>query len=220
MPAGSNTDIPLAVTTLLPSALDRIEKFLLCGERQKAYHYALDEKLWAHAMVIASSIDKEAWKEVVDEFLKTELRLKDNASQNSPVKDRNSLRVAYSLFSGQGAAAGLYQYPYFYVSFFNPYLVQELIPQNLLAGTSSLLQPPTFSQFTPRTPNFTQQAPVAIPVESLSGWAETVSMIISSPVSAETSAALTALGDHLLLGQRVEAAHVWWVVVPYHLDYS
>jgi COPII coat assembly protein SEC16 len=105
----TSQETPIAVSTLYPSTVDKIQEFLLRGERQKAYHFALDEKLWAHAMVIASSIDKEAWKEVVNEFLKTELgRLGPNAETASKPDGRESLRVAYSMFSGQGAAAGMF----------------------------------------------------------------------------------------------------------------
>jgi hypothetical protein len=68
-------------------------------------------------MVIASGIDKEAWKEVVNEFLRTELGVKDDerrlpamSRSNEPppptTNGREWLRVAYSLFSGQGPAAG------------------------------------------------------------------------------------------------------------------
>jgi COPII coat assembly protein SEC16 len=108
---------PIAVSTLRPSALAKIQELLLRGERRQAYHFALDEKLWAHAMVIASGIDKEAWKEVVNEFLRTELGVKDDerrlpamSRSNEPpppaTNGREWLRVAYSLFSGQGPAAG------------------------------------------------------------------------------------------------------------------
>lgn len=99
---------PVSVITLKPSSLNKIQGFLLRGERREAYQYALDEKLWAHAMVIASSIDKDAWKEVVNDFLKNELRPKNLASGIDKSTDgRECLRVAYSLFSGQGAAAGI-----------------------------------------------------------------------------------------------------------------
>ena len=108
---------PLTVTKLRPSALDKIQEFLLLGDRRQAYQFAMDEKLWAHAMVIASSIDKDSWKEVVNDFLRTELGINDdvNLSQSTTfssdsVATRKSnwegLRVAYSLFSGQGAASG------------------------------------------------------------------------------------------------------------------
>ena len=49
-------DPAIAVHTLKASHLDKIQKLLLRGERRAAYQYAADEKLWAHAMVIASSI--------------------------------------------------------------------------------------------------------------------------------------------------------------------
>jgi hypothetical protein len=103
-------DAPIAVSTLRPSALDKIQDFLLRGDRRNAYHFASDQKLWAHAMIIASSIDKDAWKEVATEFLKTELGaiqgLTSKSTSDIPNIGRAPLRVAYSLYSGQGAAAG------------------------------------------------------------------------------------------------------------------
>src|SRR5215216_4282041 len=84
---GSNysNESPISVTTLRPSALNTIEDFLVRGERRQAYHFALDERLWAHAMIIASSIDKDSWKEAVNEFLKTELG--SNMTTLSPIKN-------------------------------------------------------------------------------------------------------------------------------------
>lgn len=110
-----HSETPLSTTVLRSSALDTIQDFLIRGERKKAYHYALDEKLWAHALVIASGIDKESWKEAVNEFLKVELASKAlngaapsmHASSRQSNHGREALRVAYSLFSGQGAAAGM-----------------------------------------------------------------------------------------------------------------
>jgi hypothetical protein len=109
----------IAVSTLRSSCLDKIQEFLLRGERRQAYCYALDEKLWAHAMIIASSIDKDAWKEVVNEFLKAELGVKDEGAHGRSypkIKDalpsltngREGLRAAYSLFSGQGSVASAF----------------------------------------------------------------------------------------------------------------
>lgn len=110
------SETPISVSTLFPSALDKIQEFLVRGERRQAYHYALDEKLWAHAMVIASSIDKEAWKDVVNEFVKGELGVHDpqrtafvgrgKEHVPPPSNGREWLRVVYSLFSGQGPTAG------------------------------------------------------------------------------------------------------------------
>jgi hypothetical protein len=103
MSSNGPKELPISTTTLHASSLNKIQEFLLLGERRKAYYYALDEGLWSHAMVIASSIDKEAWKEVVQEFIRHELGPREPASSTS---GRESLRMAYSLFSGQGAAAG------------------------------------------------------------------------------------------------------------------
>ncbi|KAF9533001.1 Sec23-binding domain of Sec16-domain-containing protein [Crepidotus variabilis] len=204
---GPSDEAPLNVTSLRPSMLSKIEDFLLQGDRRQAYHYAMDQKLWAHAMIISSSLDREAWKGVVNEFLRSELASKDSQPRGLPavtdVKSYESLRMAYSLFSGQGAAS-----------------VQELAPPASLqqmAGTG-LLQPPatpSLSAMTPRTPNFPAiQPPLNIPTESLAKWAETVAMIISSPLTAETSAALTALGDQLAARGWIDAAHACFLLSP------
>ena len=108
----SMNDSTIAISTLRKSHLDKIQDFLLRGERRAAYQYAADEKLWAHAMVIASSIDKEAWKDIVNEFVRSELAsgnedaLGRSHASSSMAAGKESLRVAYSLFSGHGAAAG------------------------------------------------------------------------------------------------------------------
>jgi hypothetical protein len=87
------------------------------GDRRQAYQYALNQKLWAHAMIIASSIDKESWKEVVNEFLRKELaasseqlRGSNVAAPHYPQRSWESLRVAYSFFSGQGPVASECRY--------------------------------------------------------------------------------------------------------------
>jgi hypothetical protein len=43
----------------------------------------------------------------------------------------------------------------------------------------------------------------------LSRWAETAAMILTNPMTAESSAALTTLGDYLASNQWTEAAHAW-----------
>lgn len=115
---GHTANRKVAEYTVHASSLDKLQEFLLKGEKKMAYHYALDEKLWAHAMVIASSIDKDAFREVVDEFVKAELCTKDDKVATSPprmsrqdtvrgvINGRESLRLAYSLYSGQTSTAG------------------------------------------------------------------------------------------------------------------
>ncbi|KAF8894632.1 Sec23-binding domain of Sec16-domain-containing protein [Infundibulicybe gibba] len=206
-PLADPQDHVISTTTLHSSSLDKIQDFLIRGERRLAYHYALDNQLWPHAMVIASSIDKDAWKEVVGEFLKSELGVKSHtlptnyhhATTLPPTNGREGLRVAYSLYSGQGSAA-----------------VQELVPQNLLARATNRPQLPVVSHAssTPLTPNFGAPLPVPIPAESLSKWAETAAMMLSSPMTAETSSAFTALGDQLVASKCFEAAHVCYLLAP------
>lgn len=90
--------------------------------------------------------------------------------------------------------------------------VHELLPQNWLSKTNGPLQVPGLSHVTPMTPNFpAPSSGVKIPDESLSKWTETVAMMLSNPMTAESSAALTALGDHLATNQWIEAAHAWCV---------
>lgn len=93
-------DAPIANYAVRPSVLDKIQEYLLLGEKRMAYRHALDERMWAHAMLIASSVDKDAWKEAVTEFVRTEL----GAGDGGP--GRETLRVAYSMFSGQGYSSG------------------------------------------------------------------------------------------------------------------
>lgn len=106
MHAASQLDTSPMTYHVKSSTLDKLQDYLLRGDRQLAYRHALDERLWAHAMLISSSLDKDAWREVVTEFIRTELGVDAARAAFDPSNGRESLRVAYSLFSGQGAAAG------------------------------------------------------------------------------------------------------------------
>ncbi|KAH7889677.1 Sec23-binding domain of Sec16-domain-containing protein [Phlebopus sp. FC_14] len=201
----TNSETPISVSTLLPSSLDRIQEFLVRGERHRAYHYALDERLWPHAMIIASGIDKEAWKEVVNEFLRTELGVHDRNALSNRSRDplpaqtngREWLRVAYSLFSGLGPSA-----------------VQQLMPINSLSkATTGVPTPvPTFTHVTPMSPNFPSVVAAQIPTESLSKWPEIVATMVTSPMTPDWSATLTALGDCLATHSLMEGAHVCYLL--------
>ncbi|KAL1728714.1 Sec23-binding domain of Sec16-domain-containing protein [Schizophyllum commune] len=197
----SSSEAPLSVVSLRKSTLDKIQDFLRKGERRAAYNLALDEKLWAHAMVIASSLDKEAWQEVVNEFLKGELGVKgsDDLSAKPAVSNGyESLRVAYRLYSGQGPAS-----------------VQEMVPPNLLAQAAVTGLPPPSNGATPMAPNFSLPAGSShISEEALAKWADTLAMMYSSNMSPDVSAAITAFGDQLQLNGWVEAAHACYLLSP------
>ncbi|RPD66236.1 hypothetical protein L226DRAFT_609114 [Lentinus tigrinus ALCF2SS1-7] len=194
-------DQTISKTIVRSSQLDRIQDLLARGDRRGACHYAADEKLWSHALLIASSIDKECWKEVVTEWIRAELVTDTTSAQGEVTNGREPLRVAYSLFGGNGAAA-----------------VQELVhPKSLLQhvpSQSNLQVPQPATAITPLTPNFQLIQPLNIPQEVLATWAKTAAMILSNPPTPESSAALTALGDQLAAHQWIEAAHACYLLSP------
>ncbi|THH33921.1 hypothetical protein EUX98_g247 [Antrodiella citrinella] len=194
-------DAPISVNTLRTAHLDNIQDLLIRGERRLAFQYAADEKLWAHAMVIASSIDRDSWKDVVKEFVQTELSSNAASSDvnSAALKGREPLRVAYSLFAGQGAES-----------------VQQLAQQKLLIDHATGLQVlAPHASVTPLSPNFPHSnSGSAIPQEVLSKWSQTAAMIFSNPMTTEASSALTALGDQLSTNNWIEAAHVCYLLSP------
>ncbi|KAI0720998.1 Sec23-binding domain of Sec16-domain-containing protein [Cerioporus squamosus] len=194
-------DQTVSKTVVRSSQLDKIQDLLARGDRRGACHYAADEKLWSHALLIASSVDKECWKEVVTEWIRAELVTDTMSAQGEVTNGREPLRVAYSLFGGNGAAA-----------------VQELVhPKALLQhvqSQSSLQIPQPATAITPLTPNFQMIQPLDISQEVLASWAKTASMILSNPMTPESSAALTALGDQLAAHQWIEAAHACYLLSP------
>ncbi|KAF8312026.1 hypothetical protein DL93DRAFT_2082714 [Clavulina sp. PMI_390] len=204
----------LATYHVRGSALDKIQSLLLSGQRREACHYALDQKMWAHALIMSSNMDRDLWKEVANEFIRAELGVQMNSaaalsSRKNPGSDstpqsvsngRESLRVAYSLFSGQGTSA-----------------IQELLPpKNLgkVAEPATLLIPQPTIQATPISPNFPKPAVTGpIPADVLSNWAETASTIISNTGgTSEEWASLTTLGDYLISNGWVEAAHICYLL--------
>jgi hypothetical protein len=72
---------------------------LLVGEQEKAVRYAMDAKLWSHALLISSSVGPELWKEVVQAFV--------SEGFTGPVSSASeqTLRIAYSMFGGSVANA-------------------------------------------------------------------------------------------------------------------
>ncbi|KAL4992851.1 Sec23-binding domain of Sec16-domain-containing protein [Aspergillus falconensis] len=73
-------------------SLSSIRNNLLIGEREKAVWNAADTRLWGHAMIIASTLDKSVWKQVVQEFVRREVRSTSGNSQ--------SLAALYEIFAG------------------------------------------------------------------------------------------------------------------------
>ncbi|KAH8695118.1 putative COPII vesicle coat protein Sec16 [Talaromyces proteolyticus] len=72
--------------------LQSIKKDLLVGDREKAVWRAVDSRLWGHAMIMSSALDKPLWKQVVQEFIKREVR--------SVGENTESLASLYATLSG------------------------------------------------------------------------------------------------------------------------
>ncbi|KAL8278678.1 hypothetical protein RQP46_008970 [Phenoliferia psychrophenolica] len=196
-PFGAGPDAPFTTYAVTPSNLDKITDFLLRGERRKAVKYALDHKLWAHAFVISSCVDTDCWKDVVAEFLRSELAPPvDGTTTNG----REGLRVAYSMFAGLGAESVLQFLPA------RPLAPPPLLPsQHLAVGAGLIPRAPT--------PVAADPAMTNLPEGVLSKWQETVALIIANR-SVGDSAALTALGDTLRSNGWLDAAHVCYLLSP------
>ncbi|ODH52657.1 hypothetical protein GX48_01142 [Paracoccidioides brasiliensis] len=72
--------------------LESIRRCLLTGGREKAVWEAVDRRLWGHAMLMSSTLDKSVWKQVMQEFIRREVR---TAGDNT-----ESLAALYEIFAG------------------------------------------------------------------------------------------------------------------------
>jgi len=57
-----------------PGAVEKLRKTLLKGKREDAVWQAVDNRLWSHALLLASTLEKSVWKSVVAEFVKQEVK--------------------------------------------------------------------------------------------------------------------------------------------------
>lgn len=77
------------------ASVDHLSYLLLKGDKKEAVRYAMDEKLWSHALIVSSCLDKQTWGNVVKAFAAAELS--DSASSD---KSRHAMRLTYEMFSG------------------------------------------------------------------------------------------------------------------------
>ena len=73
-------------------SVESIRKLLVRGEREKAVWHAVDQRLWAHAMLISSTLSKDVWKQVAQEFVRQEVKLTGDNTE--------SLAALYEVFAG------------------------------------------------------------------------------------------------------------------------
>lgn len=74
------------------AVIQELKHFLLNGEREKAVWLAVDNRLWSHAMLISSTLSRDVWKQVVQEFVRKDVR--------SPDQPNHSLAALYEVFAG------------------------------------------------------------------------------------------------------------------------
>ena len=74
--------------------------FLKVGQRERALKYALDQHLWSHALIMASSLGPTHWLDAVFEFVREEIR-------TFPSQSARDLALMYRVFSGAGADSGM-----------------------------------------------------------------------------------------------------------------
>jgi hypothetical protein len=81
IPTLGSTGLPLAESTgnILPDASSAVEvavlrSFLKTGDAEKAVWHAVDQRLWGPAFLISSTLSKDIWKQVIQEFVRKEVR--------------------------------------------------------------------------------------------------------------------------------------------------
>lgn len=92
-PEPNNPALAGAAPSATAKDLDTLQNLLLRGEKREAVRYAMDNKLWPHALVISAGVDQDLQASVTKEFIQAELSQMNTG-------DRQPLKVAYSLFTG------------------------------------------------------------------------------------------------------------------------
>jgi len=92
---------PIRTYALRQGFLEELQPMLQQGDLQRAVDYAMEEKMWAHAMTISQQLDASVRNRVIEEFMRYELEGPpvDNILQ----KDYTSIKVAYALYSNQSS---------------------------------------------------------------------------------------------------------------------
>lgn len=79
-----------------PDDVNRLVDYIKVGQREIALKYALDQRLWAHSLILASSLGPTQWLNTVSEFVREEVR-------PLPSQSVHDLAFMYRVFSGAGA---------------------------------------------------------------------------------------------------------------------
>ncbi|KAL8941404.1 MAG: hypothetical protein Q9211_001845 [Gyalolechia sp. 1 TL-2023] len=91
-PGELSAGVPRPTDIVSPGAMETVRRLLLQGEREKAVWLAVDQRMWAHAMLLSSTLDKSIWKQVLHEFTRLEV--------TTFGKNTESLAALYEVFAG------------------------------------------------------------------------------------------------------------------------
>ncbi|CEI87060.1 hypothetical protein RMCBS344292_01480 [Rhizopus microsporus] len=165
--------------------LSKIERYLMRGDRAGAVNYAMQEDLWAHALIISSCVGKDLWQQVISSFVDREMNataeMRRNRTFHNIAGSNQPLRVLYCLFSGVGSAA-----------------MKEFILNDIQYVNAP---------YCPAT------AKPIVDVKQLSRWRDTVAIILANRTLRD-SEALTALGDIMKEHGWIDAAHICYLLSP------
>ncbi|KAI6795773.1 hypothetical protein KC361_g4808 [Hortaea werneckii] len=93
-----------------PTVLLQLRQALLEGQRERAVWLAEERKLWGHAMLLASTLGPDIWKQIVQAFVRSQVK---NAGSDAS----RSLAALYQIFAGNSEDC-----------------VDELVPPSARAG--------------------------------------------------------------------------------------
>ncbi|KAI7091867.1 hypothetical protein KC356_g35 [Hortaea werneckii] len=108
--AADGSDDGLAISDFYDDAGRRSQWTLLEGQRERAVWLAEEKKLWGHAMLLASSLGPDIWKQIVQAFVRSQVK---NAGSDAS----RSLAALYQIFAGNSEDC-----------------VDELVPPSARAG--------------------------------------------------------------------------------------
>lgn len=171
--------------------LSKIEQFLMNGDRKGAVEYAIQEDLWAHALIISSCVDKELWQKVITNFVDREMNatpeMRKSRQFHNIAGNNQALRVMYSLFSGAGGVA------------MNQFLLSDVQHINTPYGLQTVTPPAQPSQ--------------------LIKWRDTLAILLANRTPRDTEA-LAAFGDIMKEQGWIDAAHICYLLSPLNSMHS
>ena len=83
---------PAGIQSADPDTVHGIKEALLAGDREGAIWKAVDKRLWGHALLISSTVSRDFWKQVIQEFVGQEIRPLGGSAK--------SLSALYEIFGG------------------------------------------------------------------------------------------------------------------------